>query len=232
MIKALLDYQKEDAKLKKIENELSASEDRKKASSAKKYLETTMPESVNKLDDRAKELLSAYERTLSEQTKLAESHSELVKAIETSEDENGVNYLLKKAEQILGKIKALSAQAKQISSEIQDIMKEYASIRKTTKSAQDQYAVNGAKYNDLKASKAEEMEELKSALLKLEKGIDKTLMDKYKQKRADKIFPILFEVNDRVCGACSMELSMAALADLKGGKIIECDNCRRLLYKS
>ena len=231
MIKALLEYQKEDAKLKKIENELSSSEERKKASSAKKYLDATMPESVNKLDLRAQELSGAYEKTLSEQAKLSEQHDELIKAIASAEDENACAYLLKKADELISKIKALSDTAKKISAEIQDILKEFAQIKKTTKSAQEQYATNGAKYNELKASKKGEMDAIKGTLEKLEKGIDKALMDKYKQKRADKIFPVLFEVNDRVCGACSMELSMAALSDLKNGKIIECDNCRRLLYK-
>ena len=39
MIQALLDYQTADAKLKKIEKTLAESEERKKAVSAKKYLE-------------------------------------------------------------------------------------------------------------------------------------------------------------------------------------------------
>ena len=101
MIKALLEYQKEDAKLKKIENELSSSEDRKKASSAKKYLDVTMPESVNKLDNRAQELSGAYEKTLNEQSKLSEQYDELVKAIAAAEDENACAYLLKKAEELI-----------------------------------------------------------------------------------------------------------------------------------
>ena len=58
MIQALLNYQSADAKLKKIEKTLADSEERKKAVSAKKYLEG-VEENVNKLDDRAAELISA-----------------------------------------------------------------------------------------------------------------------------------------------------------------------------
>lgn len=231
MIKALIDYQNEDAKLKKIENELSSSEERKKAGAAKKYLDVTMPDSVNKLDLRAQELSAAYEKALSDREKLKEQQEELAKAIESVADENAGTYLLKKTEELIVKIKALSDLAKKISAEIQDIMKEYSNIKKTTKSAQEQYSVNGMKYNELKASKKQEMDEIRSNLEKLEKAVDKSLMEKYKQKRADKIFPVIYEVNGRVCGACSMELSMSSLAELKNGKVIECDNCRRLLYK-
>ena len=60
MIKALLDYQVADAKLNEIEKKLVESPERKKAVSAKKYLEG-VEGNVNKLDDRAAELAAAYE---------------------------------------------------------------------------------------------------------------------------------------------------------------------------
>lgn len=231
MIKAILDYQQIDAKLRKIEMEISGSEERKKAVTAKKYLDV-MPENVNKLDLRASELVSAYEVAVKEQNKLQEQQNELLKAIESAEDETAGAYLIKKAEEMIGKIKSLSDTAKKISAEIQDVVKEYASIKKTTKSAQEQYNVYGAKYNQLKASRKDEMSEISSELTKLEKQIPEEMMAKYKQKRADKIFPIIYEVKTNVCGACNMELSMSALSELKNGKVIECDNCRRLLFKS
>ena len=55
MIKALKEYQVQDAKLREIEKILSGSEERKKTVSAKKYLEG-VEENVNKLDFRAAEL--------------------------------------------------------------------------------------------------------------------------------------------------------------------------------
>ena len=230
MIKALLDYQQIDAKLRKIEVEISGSEERKKAVTAKKYLDV-MPENVNKLDLRASELVSAYEKAVKDQSKLLEQQDELLKAIETAEDETAGAYLMKKADELIAKIKSLAETTKKIGAEIEGVLKEYSSIKKTTKSAQEQYNVYGAKYNQLKASKKDEMTAISSELAKLEKEIPEDLMARYKQKRADKIFPILYEVKTNVCGACNMELSMSALSELKGGKVIECDNCRRLLYK-
>ena len=230
MENAMLEYQKIDAGLRKIEIELSGSEERKKAISAKKYLDV-MPENVNKLDLRAGELASAYENAIKEQTKLKEQHAELLGAIESIEDDSAGAYLLKKADELIAKIKSLSESVKKISSDIQDVIKEYANIKKTTKSAQEQYSVYGTKYNELKASKKDEMKKIEEELLKLEKQIPADLLERYKKKRADKIFPVFYEVKTNVCGACNMELSMSALSELKNGKVIECDNCRRLLYK-
>ena len=69
MIQALLEYQKVDAKLRDIEKRLSGSEERKKAMSAKKYLEG-VEENVNKLDARAADLTAAYAKTEEELLKL------------------------------------------------------------------------------------------------------------------------------------------------------------------
>ena len=230
MEKAMLDYQQIDAKLRKIEIEISGSEERKKAVSAKKYLDV-MPESVNKLDLRASELNMAYENALKEKDKLSEQQADLLKAIEHAEDETEGAYLIKKTEELIGKIKNLADTIKKISAEIESVVKEYAGIRKTAKSAQEQYNVYGAKYNQLKASKKDEMTAITNELEALEKQIPEDLLARYKQKRADKIFPIFYEVKTNVCGACNMELSMSDMSDLKNGKIVECDNCRRLLYK-
>ena len=71
MIKALLAYQETDAKLRKIEIELSGSEERKKAMSAKKYLEG-VEETLAKLESRASELVLAYENATKQQLKLKE----------------------------------------------------------------------------------------------------------------------------------------------------------------
>ena len=81
MIQALLDYQKVDASLREIEKKLSASEERKKAGSAKKYL-VGVEENVNKLDARAIDLIAAYEAVTQEQLKLKEQEESIVDAID------------------------------------------------------------------------------------------------------------------------------------------------------
>ncbi len=231
MIKNLLAYQEIDAKLKAIETELAGSEERKKALSAKKYLDG-VEESVYKLDVRAQELNTAYQVALAEQEKLKEQEADFAKTLESVEDETEAEYLLKKASELLGKIKNLNAETTKIANEIQSVLAEYAKIRATTKSAQAQYSEYGKKYNELKASKQEEKSQIEAQLLELKKSVDPTLMEKYLKKRSDKIYPILFEVKGEVCGACNMQLPMSELSKLKNGEIIECDQCRRLLFKS
>ena len=206
MIEELLNYQKKDAELRKIEQELSGSEERKKAIVAKRYLDG-VEESVAKLDARAAKLVEEYQNALSEQEKLKEQEQEFVRAVESAEDDTEAGYILKKIEELAGKIKS------------------------ETKAAQAQYTENGKKYNELKASVKEEREKVEAELGELAKKVDPALMERYQKKRAGKIYPVVYEVRGNVCGACNMELPMSEMSKLKNGEVIDCDQCGRLLYK-
>jgi len=100
-----------------------------------------------------------------------------------------------------------------------------------TRAATTQYNENGKIFNELKASRQPEMDEIKKELAELEKKVDPALMEKYRAKREKKIFPIIYPANGEFCGYCNMQLNMADLSKLKNGEIIECDQCGRLIYK-
>ncbi len=229
MIEQLLKYQQVDAGLRKIEVELSGSEARKKAVSAKKFLES-VDETVNKLDVKAAELAHIYENLQNESKVLLGQREEFTGALEHAEDENALNYLAKKADELYVKVKNLSQEAARVAETMQAVYKEYASVRANIKTAQTQYAENGKIYNDLKASKQDERNKIEGELKELEKAVEPSLMERYKAKRANKIFPIIYEANGDFCGACNMELPKSTLSRLKNGEVIECDNCGRLLY--
>ena len=220
MIEELLAYQAADAGLKKIENELSASEDRKKAVAAKKYLDG-VEESVNKLDARAARLAEEFSKLEEELAKCKEQESEFIKAGEGVEDGAEAAYLLKKIDETSAEIKILMQKAEKLTAEINAAVKEYVRIKSETKAAQAQYA----------ESFKEERERIEGELKELAKKVDPALMERYLKKRAGKIYPVLFEARGQFCGACNMELPMSELGKLKNGEIIECDQCGRLLYQ-
>ncbi|MCQ2386874.1 MAG: C4-type zinc ribbon domain-containing protein [Clostridia bacterium] len=230
MIEELLTYQEADAKLRKIEMELAGSEERKKAVAAKKYLEG-VEENINALDSRSESLNNEYQKLLKEQEKLREQEQEFIKAAENANDENEANYILKKIDELLVVLKNVSANINTLAENIQAVIKEYAQIKVATKNAQASYAENGKKYNELKASMQGEREAVEKELEALKKKVDPDLMERYLKKRANKIYPIVYAVNEKVCGACNMELSMNELNRLKNGEIIDCDQCGRLLYQ-
>ena len=230
MIEALLNYQAADAKLRKIEKTLGESEERKKAMSAKKYLEG-VEENVNKLDTRAAELIGFYEQATQEQIKLKEQEAVILESLDAVADEKEAQYLIKKAEELISRIKTLGAKASKISEEIQAVIKEYSTIKNTTKAAKAQYTENVEKYNALKESVKAEKEAVEKELETLKGKVDAALMERYLKKRANKIYPVLYEVRGDVCGACNMQLPMSEMNKLKNGEIIDCDQCGRLIYQ-
>ena len=229
MVKALIAYQIQDAKLREIEKTLLGSEERKKMSSAKKYL-MGVEENVNKLDDRALELKSIYTKTTEEQKKLQEQQVELAEALDSINDEKEASFLIKKADELIAKIKALNSEASKISDEIKSIVAEYDKIKATTRAAQAQYKENADKYKQLEGSLKAEKEQIEAELVKLKKDVDATLMERYLKKRADKMYPIVYAVKGNSCGACRMELSMADVNKLKNGEVIDCEQCGRMIY--
>ena len=229
MIEALLKYQETDKKLRQIEVELAGSEERKKAAAAKKFLDG-VEESVAKLDQRAGELYAAFSATEAELNTIKEQEKEFKNALEGASDEGSAGYLLKKTEEILAKIKQLSQELNKISAEIQAVLKDYSKVKDNTRVAQAQYAEFGKKYNELKASKKDEIDAIEKELNELKVNVDPALMEKYEKKRKEKIFPVVFELRGNVCGACNMEMPAAEISRLKKGEIIECEQCRRLIY--
>lgn len=229
MIEELLNYQSEDANLRKIEVELSNSEARKKAKVASGFLSGTK-DVLEKLDLKAKEILAAYEKIKEEQQKLIDQQEEFKKAVEGFSDENEGMFIIKKTDELLIKIRNLEKELVKLSQDAEAISKEYVDVRNKYKAMQAQYNENSEKYKLLKNSKAAEMEKIKQKLDVLAKKVDPEMLKKYLEKRSG-IFPVLYEVNGNVCGACNMELSMSDVDKLKNGGIIECEQCRRLLYK-
>ena len=230
MIKNLLAYQEKDAQLREIEQTLAKSEDRKKAINAKKYLEG-VEDGVNKLDTRSGELFGAFQKAGADLNKLKEQENALKEALNTAEDQKEANFLIKKAEELIANIQAIEARIIQIAEEIQSVLKEYVTIKETSKKAQAQYKEYAEKYNALKESFKDKRLEIEKELSDLAKKVDKDLMARYNEKRANKIYPIVYQLRGEVCGACGMELNLSEQAKIKNGEVIECGNCGRLLYK-
>ena len=87
-----------------------------------------------------------------------------------------------------------------------------------------------AAYN-LNEEQAKAILDMKLAkLAKLEKEVPATLLEVYKTKREEKIFPVVGEIAGTRCPFCSMEPPLAARNKLTGGATIECDNCHRIIF--
>ena len=51
------------------------------------------------------------------------------------------------------------------------------------------------------------------------------------QKRKENIFPIIAPLNGNMC-ICGMDFPLALQEKLAGGNVVECEHCRRFVYKA
>jgi len=230
MIDKILAYQKLDEKLYDIEVKLSSSEERKKAINAKKYIDS-VDENIDKLDTKAQDLCVLSENLEKNRQLLLEQENELKSALETCQDKAGADFIIKKIEELSARLKSLRQEAERIEEETKNIIQDYAKIKNTLVKAKKQYEDNAKLYNEQKDAVKEERGAIKEKLDALANDIDSSLINKYQEKRAKKIFPIIYEVENNVCGFCKMELPSNIISKLKGGEIMECDQCGRLIYK-
>ena len=233
MIENLIRYQEKDAELRKIEVTLSGNEDRKKALTAKKFLET-VEDTVNKMEIKSAELVHLYENLSAEIEKINEQKKELDEAVASAEDENALSYVSKKLDELESRVQRLMADASKVNAEMRSVISEYSQLREKNKTAKEQYLQAAGKYNELKESVKSEREQIEKELKGLEKDVPADLMERYKIKRNAKIFPIIYEAKienkNAMCGACNMELPKSAVSRLESGEVIECDQCGRLIY--
>ena len=231
MISKLLNYQQTDLKLKELESELGGSEERKRAVSAKKVIEGA-GDTLAKIEARAEELTVLYENLVNLNKEIQEKIKDFEPAINGASDEGEIAYLIKKADELSSKIAKLEKEINALSDDMKGVIQNYLTLKKNNEKARAEYEEYGAKYKELKAKKEPEIKKIKEELALLEKEIDADLIAKYKAKREEKIFPVLVKLEgDNRCSKCKMELSLASVSKLNTQTFIECEYCRRLIYK-
>lgn len=229
MIQEILNYQEVEGKLRKIENEIMQSDERKKTAAAKKILDV-YDENVAALDKRAENLSAVYSKLTESYAKLNETLKEYSGAFETVDGYDEVSYLTKKTAKLFDSIKALEKEILSFADEIKNVINGNGKLKKTTAEALKIYNENGAKYKELKQSRQAEIDGLKKELLKLSKKVPAEIFDKYNKLTEDKIFPVLYPLTNNRCGRCGMELSMVHSSRIKANKYLECEQCRRIIY--
>ena len=231
MIDELLKYQEADRKLRAIEQEIAATDERKKYMAARKFLEKA-PEKLEALDAKASELKHIFELLEKKYAEIADTIKDYENLDEMVDEQGGeISFYKKNASQIADNLRALKGEINKLVSQIEAASSEYAAAKKQTIAMQKQYKEYKVKYSEIKEKRAAEIAAIEAELAKLAKGVPETTLAKYKAKRKEKVFPVVCEVTGNRCPGCGMELSIAELSKITDGNFIECDSCRRILFK-
>ena len=126
MIDKLLEYQNIDAGLKEIENSLRQSEEFKKYAQAVKFLKT-VADSKAQIESKAASLLGAMNTLQAKLEKLNEEKAEFTD-LDGVEDENTINFLKKKSNELSKQFAALEGEITKLSQEMTDLTAQYKKL--------------------------------------------------------------------------------------------------------
>lgn len=225
----ILKYQECEQKIVEINSQVNNSQAKKQVSEKSSVIKSEQ-DNIRSLNNKADGIEKDYESMvkkcktlLAEIEAVAENASklndeiELKKALDKISDINGNLDMLMRAISVSGK-------------EAENMGREFNTSK--NKIAEARVAGNSAKaaLNKLTEGAEPKKAELQQQLKALEKSVDKALLGRYKQARADNIFPVFVPLTGNACGGCGMQLSTAFINKLKEKGCNECESCRRLVF--
>ena len=216
VLKELLEYQREDAALRAIEQELLASEERKKFMQAKKFMEAAR-EKLESLEKRAIEIRTARDDLMGRVEDMIEGGGDIA-------------FYKKNAQAQLDRLRSIKNELNKLLAEASAVVEEYRKLREQTIAMQKQYKEYNEKFKTLRNAKAPEVKKITEKLESIAKNIDPAIMDRYQQKRKERIFPIIVPLSGDFC-MCGFEFPKFHQSELAGGNVVECENCHRFIYK-
>lgn len=228
VLENLLEYQRVDAELRKAENSLTQSEERKKLVQAKNAVRNA-ENRIAEQDNRAKEIRHLRDDITARVEELSKTVDEYADIDDLVAEGGDISFYKRNAQQLSEKIKAAKGELNRLLSEAEALSNEYAKLMEQGKKMMGQYKEYSEKYNALQKSTQPETDEIKKKLAALAKNIPTELLERYNQKRNEKIFPVLVPVAGDTC-VCGMDLSISQKGKLTGGNVIECEHCHRFLY--
>lgn len=228
----MLQYQKTDIVVYRLEREYQQSKERELLVRCKKAFE----DKKNTLIGLSKEL----DNTLATINKLSETIVELVKS---GSEWNGFDANAVATEEELAKIEKefadYEAKVTELSKELTKAVKKEDEIAYENKRLHEEMEVlnNDFKHLNglLKKKEADMLEKAKphvKILKTLVPDIDKKLFEKYQELRKSRKMPAIVPYNDGCCGGCGMDISIEVGKKLVNPcDLAECTHCGRIVYK-
>lgn len=227
MFKNLLEYQKLDAKLLKLQQ---ASENNPAKQTLNKVVVLVKDEQnkLIELENKAKTVIAEYEKCKQDYEKAYNSFTALSSA--SPETEEKLNENLEELNKLVALLTQLERSLSSGAESVSAIIKNFETCRNNIVTFRKKYQESKTKAEEYDTTIKPQLVEIEKQMLSMEKDINKDILAKYKHLRQDKIFPVLVPLNQNACGGCSMSLSSAHMNKLKSNGYLECEQCRRYIY--
>ena len=230
-VEKLLKYQEEDSRLLKLEQEISSSEERKKYVQSRNFL-TKASDKLDQLESKASEIKSLIDRLEKKYAELVETLKDFDNLDKLVEAGNDISFYKRSAQTLADAFKSLKGEIAALNATAKETSEEYQNLKKKVLAAQKEYPVLQDAFKKYKAERQAEVDKITAELKKLSADLDEEVLKKYQAKRSERVFPILCKLNGDICPMCGTSLSIAEKEAASSGKVVECENCHRFLYKA
>lgn len=229
----MLEYQKIDRELSRIEKELRENESYLKLRQYKN-MRQACEDSIVRAESKANDLKSQLSSCRESITKITAQIEEYCREMEDAQDTDELNYLNKKLNEQLEALSAVEKDVKRLQREGEETVKSLEEINEKL----PKVVALCVKFNSLFAQAKEEQRprvaELKQKQAVLKAKIAPSLFDIYKKVSEGQIQPVFVALRDGTrCGGCQMEMPKAIVdAQFATKDYMRCEHCGRIIYKA
>ena len=233
IVQTLLEYQKIDIEINKLERELLESEESQKYAKLK-MLKRKLQEDLVKVDKASGEILKKSKELDDKVLKLSEELKEY-EDITDMQDETEADYYINKITVLMQEIESVNREIDKLNKEKDNLLKDAEKTVGMYNKCAGEITIAKANFEEKKAGYAPKVKPLQEKMKELEKDLDESIIEKYRNLRNSKTkFPLVVVLNkENVCQGCFVE---ATGADVKiretGLLVVECPSCGRLVYKT
>ena len=229
---SIIEFQKLETELIKLQKEISNNQDKKTAQDMKNYVLECSKKTAS-LDREAKALATELEKLKEVQAKgiaLVEKYKgQEIEGLGVEE----LSDLQSKMKQTLKHLNELDNRLKAHSEKIKSVLHDYDSNKKSSNIARQKHAESKQSFDEYYKSKHPKLEEIKQKMIEMQGKLDSAEFAKYKALRQDNIFPVYVPlVNGNRCGGCRIELPSNNIEKINKLGKLECEQCRRIIFIS
>lgn len=228
----LLEYQKKDIELRKLNAVLERDEALISMNKNKRAFNDAK-QAIADCEQQAGSLLD----TFAELQKYIEDNEAALTELENNEvtDEQELESRVRKLESLKSKFQSADKKMHDIGEKSRTVCKRRSDALKSGNAAKQNFGEAREKHNKLVNSKADELKKLKDALSELQKSLDPKLFEEYKKLVEDNKFPPIVPASGEEkknlfnCGGCGLNLPQKGNAMLNDQGYCRCENCRRII---
>lgn len=226
----LWNFMQYDMEADRFENAMRNAPDRVKLLKQRDFL-LEQQNNVKRIERETAAMSDRLEAVRDEAKRLSGLLDNLLKSLEENPPET-----LEEIEKQVAAVQKLENSLQHYEQELNRMRKDSDQRDRLQKDIRLRYARTKAEYDTLKKNYEIEFgrDKVKLAELKARaeaegKNMDAALMARYMEVKQH-VTPPMAQLNGNRCGCCNMSMPAAVLNEIGSGKIVECDNCGRIMF--